>query len=217
MCTIPTMSDSFQVLAFDSIEEEAATSTAELAVSWMISNRYISAIPSKCVYGSEGGLGHSPGKHWQEFVDVAELQSEWDHWGKDHGQSPPDAAETLADFLTLATNGVEAHGRRGVESAMSYAHSETCAVCPSCGNKMCKQVAEISEFAARWQAHELVELECPTCLAKSRLEDWDWQPDWAFAQASITFWNWPPISADAINRLSAALGGIRIRRIEGGL
>jgi hypothetical protein len=78
-------------------------------------------------------------------------------------------------------------------------------------------VGDVAELAGRWHEREPVELECSTCLVRSRLEDWDWQPDWAFAQASMTFWNWPPISADAIKSLSAALGGIRIRRVEGKL
>jgi len=46
---------------------------------------------------------------------------------------------------------------------------------------MRKSVEEVSELAARWHGREPVELECPACRQRSRLEDWDWQPDWAFA------------------------------------
>jgi hypothetical protein len=214
------MGDYFQTLAFDSIEEEAGAGTARAAVSWMVSNGYVCESLSECVYGSKDGLGHEPGPNWRGIIDLAEWQRRSDRAKK--RPVPPQIRHNfresaLDDFLAFKINGLEAHGRRGVETAMQFTNPEARPVCPTCGNRTSKPIDEVSEFAARWHQRERIELKCPACLVRSRIEDWDWQPDWAFAQASMTFWNWPPISDDAIKRLSAALGGVRIRRLKGKL
>lgn len=211
------MSENHQVLAFDSIQEEAAPDTIERAVTWLISNGYVCEALSECALGSEGGLGHRPGPNWRDVVDLEEEQRRWDLWGKALGRTPPDASEVLGDFLRLSTNCVETKKTRSVETALGLTYQASRPVCPACRNQTPEQVDELVVLIDRWWECERVEMECPTCRVSSRLEDWDWQPVWAFAQASMTFWNWPPISGDAIKRLSTALGGIRIRHLEGRL
>jgi hypothetical protein len=108
------MSDNYQTLAFDSIDESEAVSAAERAIQWMIANGYVCAERTDCVYGSEDGLGHRPGPRWRELVDESEEQRLWDLWSRRTGQPAPIAAEMVDQFLPLAINGLEATTGRHV-------------------------------------------------------------------------------------------------------
>lgn len=209
------MSDNYQVLAFDSIEENAAQAIAHQAIGWLIARGCVCEVQSDSAYGPDG-LGHRPGSHWREIVDFDEEQCRWAEWSERTGRAVPSAADSFDDFLTLKINGVAASSQRSVHHSGENCRPEPEGVCPTCNVKSAPEV-DLGELAERWWRRETCELVCPSCMVTSRLEDWDWQPDWAFAEASLTFWNWPPISAEVISRMSAALGGVRVRRVDGRL
>jgi len=210
------MSDNYQTLAFDSIEPEDAASVAEQSIRWLIANSYISEELSDCVYGSKDGLGHKPGGRWREIVDEQEDQRLWNVWASRTGKPPPQASERLADFLRLQINGVEASSKRSAHCSGENCEASVSGVCPACGVSSVP-TSDLNELAEYWWNEGASRLQCPECSVSSSLQDWDWQPHWAFSEAALTFWNWPPISASAVTQLSEALNNIRIRQIVGRL
>lgn len=209
------MSDNYQTFAFDSIDEKDAHAVADHAIRWLVSRGYIADALSECSYGSDG-LGHKPCPNWREIIDEVELQRLWNVWSARTGKPSPSAHEDIERFLALQINGVEASRRRSVHTSGQNCGPGLEGTCPGCKAKF-EPDFDLAELAGRWWEREAVALACPSCLVESRLEDWDWQPDWAFAEAAVTFWNWPPICAEAISDLSTALGSVRIRRIDGRL
>jgi len=187
------MSDNFQILAFDTVTTGEAPGVVETALGWMKAEGIIDSTPTDCVLGES--FGFRPGPNWSDVVE---------HPGN------------LRGFLTLWTNGVHAEARRVVCAFGELLTGFRTGVCPACGAEAEPQ-KDIVELAAAWYERRDSDLQCPICSTASRLEDWDFQPFWAFAEAAVTFWNWPPLSEKFIANLVTRLSVPRVRHVVGRL
>lgn len=219
------MSDNWQTLALDSVAADDAERVIEAALDWMKASGFIQTKLEDCAYGSDG-LGYRPGPNWVWVADNIRTWGDlWRSWSRiwrheakpDYPGAPLDSdiCDT-SDFLRRFPNGVQARTGRCVCDPGAYYDDFRTGVCPACGGEVDPEV-DFSELANAWYHGEQVGVLCPLCSKVSRLEDWDFQPYWAFAQAGLTFWNWPPISEQFKAGLLSTLSLPRVRHILGHL
>jgi hypothetical protein len=198
------MSDSYQTLALDTVTANEAPAVIDIALNWMKAEGFILHRPEGCVFGS--GTGFRPGPNWQRIIDDPGT------WAR-----PVGSGKCWSDnFLTLAANGVQADASRVVHQSGGNLSGFRSAPCPSCGKAVYLQ-EEMSQLAGEWFEGSAVDILCPFCSARARLEDWDLQPHWAFANAALTFWNWPSLSGAFRAALTKTLGVSRLRHLFGRL
>lgn len=191
------MSDYYQELAFDAIPPDEAEAATRRAIQWLIAEGVIAPELTDCVLGGDNELGHPPGPNWRNATGDAER--------------PDDAL-----FFQLDTNGIECRAGRHVSTAGGHIEETNPGKCPACGGET-SEGFDIFDLADRWFEGEDISLDCPICIAASRLEDWDFTPNFAFGFVSITVWNWPELSPGFVERLSQAIGASRVRRIFGAI
>lgn len=213
------MSDTYQHIGIDRFDPASAERTVELALNWLVQRRYIMEGLSDCAYGPKDGLAHLPGPNWREVIQNPEAQARLDaenarrsaEWSARTGKLAKPFLE-VSGFPATYPCGVHASAGREVIHAGGNYDPDLQGECPVCAAKMNWQENYI-DLISRWHEGAETRLECATCRANSRLEDWDWQPGWAFGLASVTFWNWPELSRNFIDELSLVLGGARLRRV----
>ena len=213
------MGDNYQRIGIDRIDPAAAERIVGRALHWLIERGYIMEDLSDCAYGPKDGLAHLPGPNWRDIIQNPEAQvriaaenaQRLAEWSARTGKLVKPFLE-VSGFEARHPCGVHAEAGREVVHAGGNYDPDLDGRCPACNAKM-KWQENYTDLVVSW--HEGMEtlLECATCKASSKLEDWDWQPGWAFAQASITFWNWPELSRSFIDELSGVLGGARLRRV----
>ena len=207
------MGDNYQNLAFDTVLASDAAAVGDKALRWMIAAEYVSAFKTECAY-SEDSLGHSPGPRAIEAVDVTR-----EFRGLRRPQQTFSAEEAMADTAMSAINGVHVGVGRIVFTAGQNVSGLDGGVCPSCKARTASDDLDaiLSDHAEAWFGREPSDLTCDACGIRSRLEDWDFEPYWAFAEVGLTFWNWPILSEWFIAELKAAIAIPRIRQIVGKL
>jgi hypothetical protein len=210
------MSDSYQELAFDNVASSDANSVATSAIGWMVMKGYVSHHLSDCVYGAQGKLGHAPGPNWRLIIDETRRWRGLVRVSDFAGTPPPgyDPRNDQLQFPNIFPNGVSARVGRTVCQAGENWSGYEAGKCPACNQELDPGV-DLDALAGAWFEGLECKIECPSCQVASRLEDWDLQPYWAFAEASLTFWNWPPLSAWFVSDLSHALAHTRIRHVVG--
>jgi hypothetical protein len=211
------MSDGYQMLCFDTIKEQQAQHVTDATLSWMKEAGFIASTTEYCVYDGDGH-GYRPGPNWVSIVDDTRRWRGLVRSDDFIDSNPPPGARPykLANFLELTRNGVHARVGREVCGAGENVSAFTGGICPSCKNESGLNV-EIGELAADWHFGAEVTVECSRCGSASRLEDWDFQPFWAFAEAALTFWNWPPLSEPFVRDLARQVSVPRLRHIVGHL
>lgn len=207
------MSDSFQHLAFDTVLPDDAAAVGDKALRWLIAAEYVSAFKTECAY-SEDWLGHTPGPRAAEIVDVSR-----EFRGLRRPQHTFTAEEAMADTAMGKINGVHVGVGRLVLTAGQNISGLDGGVCPSCKARTAFDDLDdvLSQHAAAWFDREPSDLTCDACGRRSRLEDWDFEPYWAFSEVGLTFWNWPILSERFIAELQQAIGVSRVRQIIGRL
>lgn len=213
------MSDNYQRLGIDRIDPASAERIVGRALHWLIERGYIMPDLSDCAYGPKYGLAHLPGPNWREIIQNPEAEARLDAenaqrlaaWSARTGK-PVKLFLEVSGFPARHPCGVHgAAGREVIHPGGNY-DPDLEGQCPVCYARM-KLPDDYNDLVSSWYEGMETLLECATCQARSTLEDWDWQPGWAFAQASITFWNWPELSLGFMDELSAVLGGARLRRV----
>lgn len=173
------MGDWFQRLAdVQATGDEAAALGADL-VKWLLKTEVVAGEPvDECVLG---GTGYRPGRRYAEAL--ADPAEDW--------------------FLKFQINGVEVVTERTVFDA---GQGELCVLCPRCLNEV--EFDDVIEpgIAEWWSGAGNGDRACPRCGARSALNEWDWQPPWAFGYLGLEFWNWPPLSERFIDATGKRLG-----------
>jgi hypothetical protein len=150
---------------------------AQLA-SWLIKTGIISGdANADCVLS---GTGYPPGPRYHDAVTTA---------GTDR-------------FLSLRTNGMALVTGRTV----FYGDPGADVSCPGCGTQI--RFAEVIVPAMEeWHTGTGSGCRpCPQCGMRHSLNEWRWQPPWAFGYLGAEFWNWPPLSTVFVLHVSSRLG-----------
>lgn len=168
----------FQKLADIGAAGSDAPALAAELISWLVEAGIISgAADAGCVLA---GTGYPPGPRYHDAVTTA---------GGDR-------------VLSLRTNGV------AVVTGRTVFHGDPGAdvSCPGCGTPV--RFAEvIAPAIGEWHAGAgNGSRPCPQCGTRHALNEWDWQPPWAFGYLGVEFWNWPPLSRTFAQRVSSRLG-----------
>ena len=64
----------------------------------------------------------------------------------------------------------------------------------------------VSEAIGDWHAGGDGRSACPACGRSLALNDWDWDPAWAFGCLGLRFWNWPPLRPSFVAEIASRLG-----------
>jgi RNA polymerase subunit RPABC4/transcription elongation factor Spt4 len=207
------LSDNFQILAFDTVSANEAASIGDMAIRWMINAEYISGFRTECVF-SEDSLGYSPGPNAIEIVDIAR-----EFRGLRRPAHVFIADEAMADTKATRINGVRSTVGHAVFTAGQNASGFDGGVCPACGTRNVREDVEdiLVAHASAWFDRRPSKLMCPACGHSFTLEDWDFEPYWAFSELAMEFWNWPILSENFLTGMKRATGISRIRQIVGRL
>jgi len=183
--------DYFQVIADVQATDVDASELADSLVRWLIGEGVIMKIPTDCVLGADSG--YPPG---------------------------PDALAVVIDrderFLTLRSNGVDVSTERRVfhpgQSDLGAVH------CPRCGEPVLLSDPATGSVTDQWQPFadaldawcegDAGQVRCPHCSLSVTFNDWLWVPGPPFAVGflGVTFWNWPTLSTQFIERVAEHLG-----------
>lgn len=125
--------------------------------------------------------------------------------GTDLGHAPgPRFADAVTNpaFPCVATRGVE------IRTGRSVFHGGQSGIdrisCPNC--RAVTPTAEMIDSVGGWFDTGLTEHPCSACGAVAELNDWRWEPRWAFGYFGLRFWNWPELSRRFVDELAARLG-----------
>jgi hypothetical protein len=102
---------------------------------------------------------------------------------------------------SLHTNGVAVVSTRTV---FDGGPDDGSARCPRCAEDVGWDV--LGPAVDEWWAGGEGVRPCPGCGAPGPLNGWRWEPAWAFGCLGLTFWNWPPLSADFVREIGERLG-----------
>ncbi|HEY7200635.1 MAG TPA: hypothetical protein VIC57_10505 [Candidatus Dormibacteraeota bacterium] len=73
----------------------------------------------------------------------------------------------------------------------------------------CSEAADwdwLSEAIGDWDAGGDGRRTCPACGRPLGLNDWGWEPAWAFGFLGLRFWNWPPLRPAFVAEVGRRLG-----------
>jgi len=68
--------------------------------------------------------------------------------------------------------------------------------------------------AGKWwksESDEATEVACPECGHSERFDQWPCENPWAFGHCGLTFWNWPPLKTELMDRLQHVTGERAVR------
>lgn len=135
-----------------------------------------------------GDAGFGPGPHWEAAI-----------------------VECDEAFLNLEVNAVVGDVGRTIVDPGGF---ETSILCPECLQpRPCD--ASWRRAATNWiRAAGPTQLECHHCGVRTSVDDWAYDPPVGFGNFVITFWNWPSINREFINRVQRLLGE-HVSLIEG--
>lgn len=173
------MSDSSQDIVAPHVRESDAPAVASSALRWLQGQQIVAEEPTRCVLGLEDN-GYAPGPHWRR------------------------AAQDDADFLTLASNGLELITARTVFDTGGNGIELTC--------ESCRAVFEpgeaYMEAIEQWsEGGNDAEYACDRCGFAALLTDWTGPWACGFGCVGLRFWNWPPLRAEFIESIAQFLGG----------
>jgi len=75
--------------------------------------------------------------------------------------------------------------------------------CPCCGSLV--GMDELSAVIGAWYDGDATPAACPGCDGGVGINDWAWDPAWAFGHLGFTFHSWPPLSREFVAKVAARL------------
>lgn len=123
------------------------------------------------------------------------------------------SADVLVSWDETASEGLVIATGRTVFPSMT---GDWWVTCPRCGWATDPEQTVLDDVEGPWEV--LMEtigewhsggsgvLDCPRCRGGVELNDWHWDPPWAFGCLGFTFWNWPDFSPEFLRKFSAKLG-----------
>jgi hypothetical protein len=127
-----------------------------------------------------GKSAYGPGPHWEAAI-----------------------VECDETFLELDVNGVERRSGRHIVDPGSF---DATAVCPECLEPRPFDAAWVESANAWIHRSRSTGLACPSCGDSTPVDEWAYDPPIGFGNLSVTFWNWPSINREFINRVQRLVG-----------
>jgi hypothetical protein len=124
-----------------------------------------------------GGAGHAPGQRYTDAV-----------------------SDEHPALLETRPNGLEVVTGRTVFNPIGADR----VACPRCHTAAAWDGVE--DAIDEWHAGGDGRRACPVCGHTVALNDWDWEPRWAFGCLGLTFWNWPPLRPDFVAGVAGRFG-----------
>jgi hypothetical protein len=172
------------------VDRDATPAEAERlgrrAVEFMADEQVIADEPSPCVPG--GRMGHRPAEAWQSAI-----------------------VELDEYFLGLEFNGVEVVCGRQIFDAGQFASRPHC---PECNKPRAADSAWQAALDGWRDGDASASLDCPHCASRAPIVDWRHDTPIGFGCLGLTFWNWPSLNREFIERLAGVLGH-RVVLVEG--
>jgi len=108
--------------------------------------------------------------------------------------------EASAALLATRPNGLE------VVTGRTVFHGDGAdrVACPGCA--AAADWDWLSDAIGDWHAGGDGRRACPACGRTLGLNDWAWEPAWAFALLGLRFWNWPPLRPAFVAEVGRLLG-----------
>jgi hypothetical protein len=167
----------FQILADIDAAPSEATHLAAKTVEWLVLAEIIVPDRTDCVLSAD--FGYAPGARHADAV------------ANPHLYSPSFGA----DGVDVRTGRTVFHGGQSGIDRISCPHCATAASWDA-----------VSDTIDVWFDTGLGDHQCATCGGAAGLNDWRWEPPWAFGYFGLQFWNWPELSPSFIAELSGRLG-----------
>lgn len=76
--------------------------------------------------------------------------------------------------------------------------------CPHCGELV--ELNDITETVGQWYDGGDGLHGCTGCARSVHLNDWQWDPSWAFGHLGFTFESWPPLRPGFVQDIATRLG-----------
>lgn len=171
------MGDYYQIIADLDVSQEMAEHCVGQLRQWMISQKIIATGTSDCVLSSSPG--HAPAENYIIAVQ-----------------------ESDPSFLKLRTNGATFIAKHTVFFGGA---GSTELVCSTCAGRF-KGGDSWTNAINEWYDHSGNGiLACELCATKLPITEWQHDPPWAFGNAGVEFWNWPPLRRDFIEKVGNIL------------
>ncbi|CAM4320316.1 hypothetical protein ZONE111904_13915 [Zobellia nedashkovskayae] len=150
---------------------------AEKVINFLTEKKIIKKELSDCVLGSNG---HKPAEN---FASILEKQNE--------------------GFLDLRTNGVEVIIERKVfENGVNGLEKVNC---PKCGQNQIEE--DWGTALANWyEKFDSDLIKCSNCLSESSITEFNFEPNWAFGDFGLIFWNWGIFKSEFFTELEKLIG-----------
>lgn len=177
------MGDCFQKLGDLDATAEEALGLADSVTAWLVAEEIVSSELTDCGFS---GLGRRPGRRSGGAL------------------ADPDHADGL--WTRLSTNGLRIDVERQVYFGGQGGVSD--AACPNCGN--IARFGDFSDAYDDWVKDGVADHACPACTQSSLTNDWILEPQWGVGHLQLTFWNWPPLSKQFRDDVSAHLNHHRL-------
>ena len=169
------MGDWFQSIVDVEASEAEARGLADRVVGWLIVEGIVVDQRTDCTLGDSG---HAPGSNYP-----AAVVEPWD------------------GLLTTRPNGMEVEiGRRVFHPGQGGTDRATCPFCLKVNVLQEERTYELtprwedfSDAISSWYEGGTGELRCTDCQRIVTLNEWRWEPPWAFGFLGFTFWNWPQL------------------------
>jgi hypothetical protein len=180
------MSDNYQVIADLDVDLETAEAAVDRLREWMTMQKIIKAAISDCVLGEP--QGHAPDENYVLAVE-----------------------QPYPFLFKLKTNGARFIAKRTVFYSAGNSND---LVCSNCGGRFEGQESWSDAVNEWFENKGFGLLACAHCRVKFPITEWRHDPPWAFGNAGIEFWNWPPLRQEFVTKVGDVLRH-RVRLVWG--
>lgn len=180
------MGDCFQKLGDLEAAAGEAEALAARVLEWLVAEEIVSG---ELTDSALGGLARRPGRYRAKALRDADEADGW--W---------------TSAVRGAVNGLQVDVGRQVYYGGGGGVSD--ATCPKCDGV--EPFQHFSDAFNDWCESGVADHACPLCSRRSLTNDWILEPQWGVGHLQLTFWNWPQLSAQFRQDISAQLGGHRM-------
>jgi ribosomal protein S27E len=178
------MGDTSISIVPQNVNRKQAKKLSDKVVAYLIERKIISPYKSDCVLGEESG--YPPGTKYKEALE-----------------------ESNNHFLELRTNGLQIVDNRQV----FYANGVDEIKCPNCGTNNIE--SEWGEALDEWVNNTGNDkIKCLGCGHSFSIEEYIFEPAWAFGELGFTFWNWYGVFKESFLKDIEAVIGCKLKIVH---
>ncbi len=171
------VSDHYTSIVSEKTNPADSQELAERIVNFLTEKKIIEKELSDCVLGS---TGHKPAEN---FGSILEKQNE--------------------GFLYSKTNGLEIITERRVFENGGNGLDQV--NCPNCGQNQIEE--DWGSALENWNDNSASDLvKCSNCLSKNSITKFYFEPNWAFGDFGLIFWNWGKFKTEFLIELEKVIG-----------